>query len=67
MEGKRGNGERKYDRHCVRTKVLDGQLWMELEANPPLSTRYSLTAGEGILKNYLPAFPTETHSYTDST
>ncbi len=63
---KRWNAERNYDRHCVRTKVLDGQLWMELEANPPLSPRYSLTAGEGILKNYLPAFPTETHSYTES-
>jgi len=33
------NGERKNDRHCVRTKVFDGQLWMELEANPPLGQR----------------------------
>lgn len=38
-ERKRRNREREYDRHCVRTKVLDGQLWMELEANPPLGPR----------------------------
>lgn len=38
-EKEKKNGERKNDRHCVRTKVFDRQLWMELEANPPLGPR----------------------------